>query len=231
MDTILAENMKRLREKYSLTQEVVAASLMVPDIMVYRWEAGRAYPDKYMIKRIAEFYEVSVDTLLEKEVEIAPAVPTSDELPTNCKMCGGELTHNHFDGTCTCANCGKKRAIIELYPGYAKYSRIITSIKKANTILNTRTTLAAADEAKLLLKQATDDCNSFNDVVSSELIKFCNEGLANVKRFESYCRGKHFFNNRSYKSALNELEKVRGYRDADELIARCKGRPESRKKA
>ncbi|MEE3472972.1 MAG: hypothetical protein VZR24_20225, partial [Butyrivibrio hungatei] len=78
---------------------------------------------------------------------------------------------------------------------------------------------------------ATEECNRFNDVVSSDLIKFCNEGLANVKRFEAYCRGKHFFNNRSYKSALNEFEKIRGYRDTDELIARCKGRPGSGKKA
>jgi DNA-binding XRE family transcriptional regulator len=231
MDTILAENMKRLRESYSLTQEVVAAALKVPDIYIYRWEAGRAYPDKIMIQRIAEFYEVSVDTLLEKEVDVAPETSKSDELPTNCKMCGGELKHNHFDGTCECANCGKKRRIVEIYPGYSKYNRIVTSIKKANTILNNKTTLASEDEAKLLFEQAIEECNKLNDPVTSELIKFCNEGLANVKRFEIYCRGKHFFANKSYKSALNEFEKVRGYRDADEMIERCKGKPAPKKKA
>ena len=80
MDTILAENMKRLREKYNLTQEIVAVSLGVPDLVVYRWEAGREYPDKRMIKKIAEFYEISVNELLENKVEVAPERPTADHL-------------------------------------------------------------------------------------------------------------------------------------------------------
>jgi len=223
MDTILAENLKRLRETYSLTQEAVAASLGVPDILVYKWEACRAYPDSRMIRRIAEFYEISVDTLLEKTVEVIPETPVADHLPENCKMCGGELVHNFLAGTCKCANCGKKKAISELYPGYVKYAPITTAITKAGSILNTQTTLASADEAKLLFKQAINECNRFNDEVSSDLVKYCNDGLAKVKQFETYCRGKHFFDNKSYKSALTEFEKVRGYRDADEMIERCKG--------
>ena len=119
--------------------------------------------------------------------------------------------------------CGKKKAVSELYPGYVKYAPITKALNKANSILNSRTTLASADEAKLLFKQAIDECGRFNDEVSSELVKSCNDGLAKVKQFESYCRGKHFFDNKSYKSALAELEKVKGYRDADEMIARCKG--------
>jgi DNA-binding XRE family transcriptional regulator len=223
MDTILAENMKRLREKYNLTQEIVAVSLGVPDLVVYRWEAGREYPDKRMIKKIAEFYEISVDELLENKVEVIPEAPVSESLPENCKMCGGELVFNHLAGTCKCANCGKTKSITELYPGYVKYAPITKALNKANLILNNRTTLASADEAKLLFKQAAEECSKFNDEVSSELAKFCNDGLATVKQFEIYCRGKHFFKNKSYKSALVELEKVKGYRDADEMIARCKG--------
>lgn len=224
MDTILAENMKRLREKYNLTQEIVAVSLGVPDLVVYRWEAGREYPDKRMIKKIAEFYEISVDELLENKVEVAPERPTADHLPENCKMCGGELTLNHLAGTCKCANCGKTKAIADLYPGYVKYAPITKALNKANSILNNRTTLASADEAKLLFKQAAEECSKFNDEVSSELAKFCNDGLATVKQFEIYCRGKHFFDNKSYKSALVEFEKIHGYRDADAMIDRCKGK-------
>ena len=159
MDTILAENMKRLREKYNLTQEIVAVSLGVPDLVVYRWEAGREYPDKRMIKKIAEFYEISVNELLENKVEVAPERPTADHLPENCKMCGGELTLNHLAGTCKCANCGKTKAIADLYPGYVKYAPITKALNKANSILNNRTTLASADEAKLLFKQAIDATN------------------------------------------------------------------------
>jgi hypothetical protein len=47
--------------------------------------------------------------------------------------------------------------------------------------------------------------------------------VAEAEKLETYCRGKYFFDNRSYKSALKELEKVRGYRDADVMIRRCKG--------
>ena len=84
--------------------------------------------------------------------------------------------------------------------------------------------MASADEAKLLFIQAINECSKFNDEISSELIKICNEGLAETEKLEIYCRGKHFFDNRSYKSAVNELEKVRGYRDADEMIKRCRRR-------
>ena len=64
----------------------------------------------------------------------------------------------------------------------------------------------------------------FNDAFSSELVKICDEGQAKAEQLEIYCRGKHFFDNRAYKSAVNEFEKVRGFRDADELIKRCKRR-------
>ena len=49
-----------------------------------------------------------------------------------------------------------------------------------------------------------------------------------VRRDETMLRleseAKYFYEKKSYKSALNELEKVSGYRDADELITRCKRR-------
>ncbi len=85
--------------------------------------------------------------------------------------------------------------------------------------------MASADEAKLLFKQTINECSKFNDEIASELIKICNEGLAETEKLETYCRGKHFFDNRSYKSAVNEFEKVRGYRDADEMIKRCRRQP------
>ena len=46
--------------------------------------------------------------------------------------------------------------------------------------------------------------------------------LEEAEKLEVYCRGKYFFDNKAYKSALNELVKVPGYRDADELVKRCR---------
>ncbi len=224
MDIKIAENIKKLREDNSLTQEAVAEALGVSEIAVYKWEAGRLPLEYKMIVRIAEFYDVPVDTITGGEKEEPGQIAVADLLPSNCRMCGGDLIHNYLAGTCKCANCGKGWTISDLYPGFSKYSTVITSIKKANDILDSRTVLASADEASLLLKQAILDCNRFNDEVSSDLVKLCNEGIEKADRLEIYCRGKHFYENKSYKSAINELEKVRGYRDSDKMIEQCKAR-------
>ena len=215
----LADNLVRIREKHNLTQEALADALGVSSIAVYMWEAGRLPLEYKMLEKIADFYDVTVDSLLEDRTEVKSKPSASDKVTYNCKMCGGDLIYNYPDGTCKCANCGNKWAIAELYP---KYSRIISTINKAGRILNSKTVLASADEARLLFNQAISELSKYNDSISSELIKICNEGLANAEQLETYCRGKYFFDNRSYKSALNELEKVRGYKDADEMIKRCK---------
>ena len=101
----------------------------------------------------------------------------------------------------------------------------MTYISKAGRILKTGKVLASAAEAKFLFTQALDECFRYNDVIAAELIKICYDGQKEAEKLEIYCRGKHFFENRAYRSALRELEKIRGYRDADDMISRCKGKP------
>ena len=219
MDTKIAENLKSLREKHSLTQEALAEALGVAELAVYKWEAGRLPIEYKMLVRIADFYDVTVDSILEGVKDDNIKSPTTDKITYNCRICGGDLVYNYTDVTCKCKNCGNKWAIAELYP---KYSRVIATINKAGRILNSKTVLASADEAKLLYGQAIIECSKFNDSISSELVKICTEGQKEAEKLEIYCRGKYFFDNKSYKSALNELDKVRGYRDADDMIKRCK---------
>lgn len=214
-----AENLKKLREEHSLTQESLAEALSVPVLAVYMWEAGRLVLEYKALQRIAEFFDTSVDKIVGEDVSKNLKSPASEKVSFNCKICGGELVYNYNDCTCRCANCGNKWAIAELYP---KYSHAIATINKASEILSTKSTLAAADEAKLLFKQAITECSKYNDLVSTELVKICKEGQATAKQLESYSRGKYFFTHRSYRSALAELEKVRGFRDADEMIKKCK---------
>ncbi|MBR3247137.1 MAG: helix-turn-helix transcriptional regulator [Clostridiales bacterium] len=221
MDTILAENLKKLREKHSITQEALAEALGVTAIAVYMWEAGRLPLEYKMIVKIADFYDVTVDSLLEDETADNSNPVATDKISFNCKICGGDLDYNYTDGTCRCANCGNKWSISELYP---KYAGVIATITKANRILDRKTDLASADEANLLFRQAIIECNKFNDAISAELVKVCNEGQSKAEQLEIYCRGKHFFDNKAYKSAVTELEKVRGFRDADEMLKRCKRR-------
>ena len=219
MEINVAENLKKLREEHNLTQESLAEAWGVTAIVIYMWEAGRLPIEYKTLVKIAEFYDVPVNTLLGKETEDNSKPVASDKLFYNCKICGGELVYDFDAGTCKCANCGNKWALAELYP---KYTRVIATITKANRILNSKPVLASADEAKLLFSQAISECNKYNDTVSCELVKICNEGIEKAEQLEIYCRGKYFFDNKAYKSAFKELSKVRGFRDADEMIKRCK---------
>ena len=215
----MAENLKKLREEHSLTQESLAEALSVPVLAVYMWEAGRLPLEYQALKRIAEFFDTTVEKIVGEETFTGAKSTATDKVSFNCRICGGELVYSYVDCTCRCANCGNKWAIAELYP---KYTRAIASINKASEILSSKTTLAASDEAKLLFKQAINECSKYNDAVSSELIRICKDGQEKAMQLETYCRGKYFFDHRSYKSALAELEKVRGFKDADEMIKRCK---------
>ena len=219
MDIIIAENLKRIREKHSITQEALAESLGVPELAVYKWEAGRLPVDYKMLVKIADFYDVPVDTLLEDTSDAGRKSSAADKVSFTCRICGGNLVYNYTGGNCKCANCGNKWAIGEMYP---KYARVMATINEAGRILNSKTELAAADEAKLLYRQASSECSKFNDAISPEIVKICTEGQANAEKLGIYCRGKHFFENKAFKSALKELEKVPGFRDADEMIKRCK---------
>ncbi len=60
----IAENIKILRKAHSLTQEQMAEALGVTVGAVYKWEAGLSMPEIKLIMEIADFFEISVDTLL-----------------------------------------------------------------------------------------------------------------------------------------------------------------------
>ena len=222
MELKLAENIKRMRKEKGLTQEALADALGVTVGAVYKWEAGRLPLEYKALKAIAEFFGTTAEKILGEETAEELKAKSSDKVSFNCSICGGELVYDYLNCTCRCANCGNKWAIAELYP---KYAHAIATINKASDILNSKTVLAAADESKLLYKQAIAECSKYSDAVSTELIKICKEGQAKAKQLEIYCRGKYFFDHRSYKSALVELEKVRGFRDADDMIKRCKRKP------
>ncbi len=60
----IAENIRNLRKTHSLTQEQMAEALGVTVGAVYKWEAGLSTPEIKLIMEIADFFEISVDTLL-----------------------------------------------------------------------------------------------------------------------------------------------------------------------
>ncbi len=74
------------------------------------------------------------------------------------------------------------------------------------------------------------DCGKFNDAVSADLIRICEEGQKNAELLSIYAKGKNFYEKKSYSSAVNELSKCKGYRDSDAMIEICKEEIEKERK-
>ncbi len=65
----LAENLIRYRKSLSLTQAELAEKLSYSDKAVSKWERGESFPDLYVLKQIADFYGVTIDTLISEPKE------------------------------------------------------------------------------------------------------------------------------------------------------------------
>lgn len=61
----LNENIRKLRKDAGFTQEQLAEALGVSVSAVHKWESGKAVPELTMLVDIAEFFETSVDALLD----------------------------------------------------------------------------------------------------------------------------------------------------------------------
>ena len=63
----LGKNIKALRKINKVTQNQLADHLKVSNATVAYWETNRHQPDLETVKRIANFFDVSVDYLLDNE--------------------------------------------------------------------------------------------------------------------------------------------------------------------
>ncbi len=64
METIIAENIRAYRKQRGMTQEQLAEVLGVSAGAVYKWESKSSLPELKLIMEMADFFDVSVDTLL-----------------------------------------------------------------------------------------------------------------------------------------------------------------------
>ena len=71
---VFAENLKKLREKRGLSQKQLGAKMFVSHSTIARWENGNRLPDAMMIMRLARFFGVDTNMLLQ-------LVAKSDETP------------------------------------------------------------------------------------------------------------------------------------------------------
>lgn len=63
----LGEKIKSLREKKGITQEHLAEELQVSRSAIAKWESDNGMPDIDNLKRISNYFDVSIDTLVDNE--------------------------------------------------------------------------------------------------------------------------------------------------------------------
>ncbi len=68
---MLADKLSSLRKSRGLTQEELALELYVSRSMIAKYETGKAYPTNEILQKIADYFEISVDGLVQKEELIA----------------------------------------------------------------------------------------------------------------------------------------------------------------
>lgn len=66
---MFAEKLKTLRGNKSLTQEEFAREINVTKGAVAMWETGKRTPDLAMIKKIAAYFDITVDELIGGSVD------------------------------------------------------------------------------------------------------------------------------------------------------------------
>lgn len=64
MDNILGTRLKELREEMNKTQKDIAKVFGITNFQLSRYESGQSNPDPDLIKKFAEYYDVSTDYLL-----------------------------------------------------------------------------------------------------------------------------------------------------------------------
>lgn len=83
---MFSDKLKELRNNAHISQSTLAKALFVSQQAVAKWEIGTASPNPEMIKKIAEYFDVSIDYLLGRaEQQKEPATNTDDELDDNIK--------------------------------------------------------------------------------------------------------------------------------------------------
>ena len=79
----LGNNLFQARKKSGLSQELVAEKLGVSRQTISKWETDETVPDIYQSKRLSKLYNLSLDELIEFDVdlkEVEEIIKNTDEL-------------------------------------------------------------------------------------------------------------------------------------------------------
>lgn len=95
MTISFGDNLNKLRKSKDLTQEEFAKAMRVSSQAVSKWERGETYPDMELLPVIANYFNISIDSLLmqnSKDNIIREA--TVDDCISICKICKNDLGYN-----------------------------------------------------------------------------------------------------------------------------------------
>ena len=74
MNSIVSEQITTLRKEKKLTQQKLAQKLNVSTAAVCKWETGASIPDINILCKMADYFNVSVDYLLGREIKTTKCV-------------------------------------------------------------------------------------------------------------------------------------------------------------
>ena len=72
LNKTIAQNLCALRKKSGLTQLQLAEKLNYSDKAISKWEKGDCLPSIYVLMTVAEFYNVTIQDIVNKSVEAEP---------------------------------------------------------------------------------------------------------------------------------------------------------------
>ncbi len=84
----LSEKLYNLRRKQGLSQEVLAEKLNCSRQVISKWENGTTSPDAEMLKKYGEFFGVSIDYLINDDIEEPTSVQPIEKINGNRKLLG-----------------------------------------------------------------------------------------------------------------------------------------------
>ena len=68
LKSVIAKNLIKYRKESGLTQQELAEKLNYSDKSISKWERGEGVPDIYILKQIAELYNVTVNDIIGMEM-------------------------------------------------------------------------------------------------------------------------------------------------------------------
>lgn len=85
----IGSKLKEARKKAGLTQDFVAAEILVSRQTVSNWENGHSYPDIVSIIKLSNLYQISLDGLLKGDQDVMRHLERdADLIKSNRKLIG-----------------------------------------------------------------------------------------------------------------------------------------------